>query len=175
MAKGALMTKKQKGFTLVELIIVIVILGLLLVVAAPKFLSLSTEAKAANLRQINAQLRSAITLVQTKARVKGLQTSTVNPNSGQTALLVDFGFGSAELMYSNLCPESIAELGTRMRLADFLNISLTDDMSVRVDNRYTLLGYDVPSFGTPVNQGCYILYDSFAEPNCTLTVVTDDC
>jgi MSHA pilin protein MshA len=38
-----------------------------------------------------------------------------------------------------------------------------------------LLGYDVPASGTPTNQGCYILYDSFATPNCTLTLVTDDC
>lgn len=172
---GILMNKNQHGFTLVELIIVIVIIGILAVVAFPKFLDISSDAKIASLKQINGQLRSAITLVQNKARVEGLRPVTVNPNAGQTAFIVDFGFGSSELMFNNLCPESIAEMGTRMRLVDFLNISLSDEMSVRVDNQFTLLGYDVPATGTPLNQGCYIVYDSFSTPNCSLTVVTDDC
>ena len=38
------MNKHQKGFTLIELVIVIVILGILAVVAIPKFLDLRTEA-----------------------------------------------------------------------------------------------------------------------------------
>ncbi|MFQ3249573.1 MAG: MSHA pilin protein MshA [Glaciecola sp.] len=169
------MHKTQKGFTVVELIVVIVIIGILAVVSFPKLLSLSADAKVTTLKQIKTQLRSSISLVQNKARLKGLKAETVNPGAGQTNYLIDFGFGSSELMFSNLCPESIAEMGTRMRLLDFMNVTLTDDITVRVDNRYTLLGYDVPASGTPTNQGCYILYDSFATPNCTLTLVTDDC
>ena len=37
--------QKSKGFTLVELVIVIVILGILAVTAAPKFLNLAGDAK----------------------------------------------------------------------------------------------------------------------------------
>jgi MSHA pilin protein MshA len=169
------MKTHQNGFTLIELIIVIVVLGILSLFAFPKFSDLSSDAKIATLKQVNAQLRSAITLVQYKARVKGLKTATVNPDSGQSAYIVDFGFGSSELMFNNLCPESIAEMGSKMRLADYLNMSLSDDMTVKVENRYTLLGYDVPASGTPVDEGCYVLYDSFATPNCSLTVVTNDC
>jgi MSHA pilin protein MshA len=169
------MHKNQNGFTVIELIIVIVIIGILAVVSFPKLLSLSSDAKITALKQINTQIRSAISLVQNKARINGLEAKTVNPGAGQTSYLIDFGFGSSELMFSNLCPESIAEMGTRMRLLDFLNVTLTDDMTVRVDNRYTLLGYDVPTTGEPITQGCYILYDSFATPNCTLTLVTEDC
>ena len=37
--------KKQAGFTLIELVIVIIILGILAVTAAPKFLNLQDDAK----------------------------------------------------------------------------------------------------------------------------------
>ena len=37
--------KKQGGFTLIELVVVIVILGILAVTAAPKFLNLQDDAK----------------------------------------------------------------------------------------------------------------------------------
>ncbi len=36
--------KKNKGFTLIELVVVIVILGILAVTAAPKFLGISRDA-----------------------------------------------------------------------------------------------------------------------------------
>lgn len=168
-------TTNQAGFTLIELIIVIVVLGILSVVALPRFLDISSDAKIASLQELAKQAKSTTKLVQYKAILQGLQPLSTNPHAQQTELLVDFGYGRVEVMYSNLCPESQGELGDGLDFLDFMDTSFSDQISTRVDNQYTLFGYDVPTSGTPTNQGCYIIYDSFAAPQCTIEVVTADC
>ena len=46
------MNMKQAGFTLIELVMVIVILGILAAVAVPKFVDLSSEAKVAAVKGV---------------------------------------------------------------------------------------------------------------------------
>lgn len=54
------MLKNQKGFTLIELVMIIVILGILAVVAIPRYVDLRTEASAAALSGIQGTLASAM-------------------------------------------------------------------------------------------------------------------
>ena len=44
---------RQQGFTLIELIVVIVILGILAVTAAPKFMNLTSVGRSAHCRHAN--------------------------------------------------------------------------------------------------------------------------
>lgn len=171
------MKKTAQGFTLIELVIVIVILGILATVAAPKFLDLSTSARIAALESLAGTMKSTISMVRMKAFAKGLKPVSRNPGAGQSRYIIDFGGESTEVDHRNLCPESRAELGDALHMKNFIQLNEEEPggLKLRSNNQYTLVGYDIPGFSVPTNRGCYIIYDSFGSPNCTVTLVTVDC
>jgi MSHA pilin protein MshA len=75
---GSTMTLKQskintQGFTLIELIVVIVILGILAATVAPKYISLTADARTATLKAVKGSLEGAAALVYNKSIVAGNQ------------------------------------------------------------------------------------------------------
>ncbi len=67
---------RHKGFTLIELVVVIVILGLLAAVALPRFVNLTRDARIASLQGVAGGLRSAIALARAEYVVRGNTAST---------------------------------------------------------------------------------------------------
>lgn len=67
--------QKQNGFTLIELVVVIIILGILAVTAAPKFINLQSDARASALQGVKGAIQGANGLVFAKAALAGLEKS----------------------------------------------------------------------------------------------------
>ncbi|MCH8073269.1 MAG: type II secretion system protein [Proteobacteria bacterium] len=84
------MDKAQKGFTLIELVVVITILGILAAFAFPRFAALEVEARIATVNGLTGSLRSAASLAHSLALVTG--TVAVGPilMEGQSIVLVQF-------------------------------------------------------------------------------------
>jgi len=68
--------QKQAGFTLIELVVVIVILGILAATAAPKFIDLTGDAKKSVIEGMQGSVNSAMNMVHAKAIVSNETAST---------------------------------------------------------------------------------------------------
>ncbi len=88
---------KQTGFTLIELVIVIVILGILAAAALPRFSDLSTDARVAAVNGLAGSVRSAAAIAHATQLAKGLGSGTLVSLEGQ-AVLMSNGYPTASNM-----------------------------------------------------------------------------
>jgi len=87
--------KKQQGFTLIELIVVIVILGILAATAMPKFLDIAGDARKASLTGVAGSMNSAANLAHAAQMVAGAASNTAATLGGATITMVN-GYPTAD-------------------------------------------------------------------------------
>ena len=93
------MRRNNGGFTLIELIVVIVILGILAVTAAPKFIDLQSDARLATLNGMKAAINSAVSLTYGKSLVTGQEkneTGTVKINGEEVGVCYGYPCAASE-------------------------------------------------------------------------------
>lgn len=82
------MKKQQSGFTLIELIMVIVVLGILAAFALPRFANFSGDARLAAMQGVAGAIKSASAVAHSQALVKPEADGSVKLE-GQTIAMVD--------------------------------------------------------------------------------------
>lgn len=117
------MNKRIDGFTLVELVVVIVVLGVLAVTALPKYLNLQRDARIAAVHGAAGALHDAAKLAYSKAAIDGVERlPRSQPEPGERFEETPYSntnLGDLELKYGY--PEAYAEDGGIgiVQLADF--------------------------------------------------------
>ncbi|GAB6263267.1 type II secretion system protein [Photobacterium sp. R1] len=150
--------KRQGGFTLIELVVVIVILGILAVTAAPRFLDLQDDARNSALQGLKGAMDGAAGIVYGKAAIRGNEASS-------TEVAVDgvqtiFGYPTA----------ATDGIGAAFESADWIvaPASVTGGAALPTGK----IGY---TFSGRTTDGCYVQYtQATSGAVATTQVVTGD-
>lgn len=170
--------KRQGGFTLIEMVVVIVILGILAVTAAPRFLDLQGDARESTLEGLKGALNGASGIVFGKAAIAGDEqhdgTGTIGGTDADSPVVVDsiatsFGYPIADATGIQLA----VTLDLTNEWVAFYDATATPREAV-----FTLRGSNPPANEAAARTGaCFVEYlEPTAAGNApTVTVTATGC
>ncbi|RYU69155.1 prepilin-type N-terminal cleavage/methylation domain-containing protein [Aliivibrio finisterrensis] len=137
--------KRQGGFTLIELVVVIVILGILAVTAAPKFLNLQSDARASSLQGLKGAMAGAAGIVYGKAAIEGVERKSSTDMGADKVddITTHFGYPTADA----------AGIGAAV-------VGLNDDWSIVSGSTPTPTGTIEYTFKSGANENCKVSYSA---------------
>lgn len=145
--------KAQQGFTLIELVAVIVLLGILAVTALPRFVDLQSDARYATLEGVKAALQGAGVQVYAKSLIENEATAaTGSVLVGNTPVATVFGYPAA----------TIAAVGAV--------IQTDGDLVVTLSGTDVLVGYDLDGLGG-ADAACSVTYSPAADADMPATAI----
>ncbi|ABV35163.1 MSHA pilin protein MshA [Shewanella sediminis HAW-EB3] len=155
--------KKQNGFTLIELVVVIIILGILAVTAAPKFINLQSDARVSALEGMKASLQGANSLVYSKAAIAGDEKKAKGDWTGDNG--VDIGTeDKAKTQYGYLQGLQV-ELENAVDVKFNVGTSATDP-KIKTDNKADWVIF--------VKSGVATIWQTDAPAACKFTYTESD-
>jgi MSHA pilin protein MshA len=165
--------KNNRGFTLIELIIVIVILGILAVTAAPKFLNLQGDANASTIKGVDGAINSAMSIVYGKAIIAGKHSAT-----GES-LTINGDTINIEYGYPEASANGVAKILDIDVTNDFVGSVIATEYVIRAKGSTapTVIAASDGDSADTTSDGCYVSYKEAADADTppVVTVNTDKC
>lgn len=159
--------KRQGGFTLIELVVVIVILGILAVTAAPRFLNLQDDARNASLQGLKGAIAGAGGITYGKAAIDGQEGLSGAISAAGSTLNLVYGYPAATSTALSLVVDGL------QNSTEWKTFENANDATPANSIRYTFSNQTIPSTGT---FDCYVQYSQATETaGATVTVPQDAC